>query len=517
MTSSSSMKTVVFGAGILFFNSIFMFLFRFVYRIVSSRALGPETYGLVVLGETILNILVLVSLLGLNQALSRFLPELMQEGKFARVRGILAVSFVSSLVLSGILGLLLYLFSDMISVGIFGNSNLSFVLFFMALALPFYVGIMILTKTFIALRKPKESAIITTFLRNGGQLLLVLLLLLVGFSLRAYLWIYVISSAIAFLIGFWMLYKYLRMKIGISRHVEMDFKRTFSYAIPLFMTGFFVQMMGYIDMSLLGIFLPESYVGVYSVSISLATSFWIFLTSFSYIFFPVVSGLLAKGDYSHSRELYLVISRWIFTLSVPFAFGLILFAPQILTLLFGEAYATGYAALIILVMGYFFNVITGPASDVLKALGRVKFIFWFNVLMAGINLILNILLIPKYFLVGAAVSTTFTLFLKEFVIFLVAKKELQMSFNWKKYLPSLFAVLFSFGLAFGFSLTFPIFFESFFVLIVLALGFCIYGFLLFLFRAFYKEDLQVVDLLLERFKIRDPKWRAMFLRFVRNN
>ena len=88
---------------------------------------------------------------------------------------------------------------------------------------------------------------------------------------------------------------------------------------------------------------------------------------------------------------------------------MIIFSKQFLNVVFGKEYALGSAALVILSIGYFIHFLLIPGNNILLALHHTKLIFLNNVSAALINFFLNLILIPKYGIIGASISTCIAL------------------------------------------------------------------------------------------------------------
>ncbi|EMA06585.1 polysaccharide biosynthesis protein [Haloarcula vallismortis ATCC 29715] len=86
---------------------------------------------------------------------------------------------------------------------------------------------------------------------------------------------------------------------------------------------------------------------------------------------------------------------------------MILFFPnEIITLFFGSEFTVGSLALSILAFGFFFHSITGPTSDIVKAIDASRLVMVDGAVAALVNFILNIILVPQFDYIGAAIATT---------------------------------------------------------------------------------------------------------------
>jgi O-antigen/teichoic acid export membrane protein len=79
----------------------------------------------------------------------------------------------------------------------------------------------------------------------------------------------------------------------------------------------------------------------------------------------------------------------------------VLFGRWLLTL-FGEEFVAAYPALVILAVGQLINYSSGVTVDVIKMIGRSGLMLANTVLDVSSYVLLNLLLVPRYGLVGAA-------------------------------------------------------------------------------------------------------------------
>jgi O-antigen/teichoic acid export membrane protein len=86
-------------------------------------------------------------------------------------------------------------------------------------------------------------------------------------------------------------------------------------------------------------------------------------------------------------------------------------AQPVTTTLYGEQYADSALYLALLSVGYYFNAAVGSNGLTLKVFGLLRYVVVINVIAAVVNILLNLLLIPAYGALGAAIGTCSTLIL----------------------------------------------------------------------------------------------------------
>ncbi len=108
---------------------------------------------------------------------------------------------------------------------------------------------------------------------------------------------------------------------------------------------------------------------------------------------------------AHSGSMLKTVTYWNVSVSLPVFMCLLLLAHPLLGL-FGGAYAKGTAALVILAAGQVFNTATGPLGQMINMSGRAYVTLVNNGVVAALNVGACLLLIPRYGVTGAALSTT---------------------------------------------------------------------------------------------------------------
>ena len=99
-----------------------------------------------------------------------------------------------------------------------------------------------------------------------------------------------------------------------------------------------------------------------------------------------------------------MICQWLLIISLPVSLVLLLLPGQLLSL-FNPVFIQGVSVLQIIVLANLFNISTG-SSGVMLIMGGYPKLNFINASVVGvINVILNIILIPRFGIIGAALST----------------------------------------------------------------------------------------------------------------
>jgi O-antigen/teichoic acid export membrane protein len=162
---------------------------------------------------------------------------------------------------------------------------------------------------------------------------------------------------------------------------------------------------GSIPVLLLGYFHPMSTVAFYRVVLPAAVLTSMIPGNFTPLYIPSASRLFAKGDTSGINHLFWETSLWMSVLAFPIFLATACFARPLTIFLYGARYAPSAPILAILSLGYFFNVVFAFSGVTLKVLGKIRLMVVLNIVTPIIIVVFNLLLIPRYGALGAAVAT----------------------------------------------------------------------------------------------------------------
>jgi len=104
-------------------------------------------------------------------------------------------------------------------------------------------------------------------------------------------------------------------------------------------------------------------------------------------------------------------SKWIFFCNLPIFIVLLIFSKDILRIMFGNEYVIGTASFIILLLGYIIHSLSHINSSILIMLKKTKIVFYIGFVTSLFSIIINLLLIPRYGIIGGAIGTSFALIL----------------------------------------------------------------------------------------------------------
>ena len=159
-----------------------------------------------------------------------------------------------------------------------------------------------------------------------------------------------------------------------------------------------------VDMFLLNWFINPVAVGIYSIAVGIAERLWIFSGSAATVMFPRIAEL--KHDESSRKELTPLVSRSMLWIPLILSIPIFITAPFIIEFLLGINFIKSSLLLRILLPGIVLGSLGRILANDISARGFPQINMYIDSVIAVSNIILNIILIPRIGIAGAAVATT---------------------------------------------------------------------------------------------------------------
>ena len=174
----------------------------------------------------------------------------------------------------------------------------------------------------------------------------------------------------------------------------------------------FFLLINYGDRYIVRFFLGIDKVGIYSVGYALGMFIIAIMRPFEYVLYPKIAA------YWNNNEMEKVKSyiKKTLSLSVPIAvltcLLMIIFAKQIVGMVSNEAFISAVPTVPYLTLGFLIFGIGIIGERIITLLNKTKMLLYIYSSLAVFNIFLNILLVPRLGIQGAALATfmTFTLY-----------------------------------------------------------------------------------------------------------
>jgi O-antigen/teichoic acid export membrane protein len=400
-------KKIAHEATITLIGVLFGVGLKYVSAVIIARHIGAFSFGAFSLGITILSIAHILSVLGLNYGVLRYVSIHYSGEKREKISGIILSALLSALVASLFIGLLLFFGAETVSARIFSKGELRSILQWLSLSLPFLAVIEISVFSLQALQTLKYKVYVKEFFQQCLYLCIALIFLFMGLKVMGVVYAYLLSAFMSSLLSLYYLRNNFPDLGNRELHRFSGFKPLLRFSVPVLGMNIFGLGMIWTDMLMLGYFATSWSVGVYSAAAKAAVLIEIILFSFNGIFMPMVSDLYHRGELKQLESLFKTVTKWIFTLSFPLFLIIFLLSKEIMGI-FGDEFIIGFPCLLILAIGQVVNASAGPVGNFLIMSGRQDIVLLGTAVSFGLNIILNYILIRGYGIVGAAMATAVT-------------------------------------------------------------------------------------------------------------
>jgi len=203
---------------------------------------------------------------------------------------------------------------------------------------------------------------------------------------------YALASA-AGLVVVWVIYLRHRFPIGAP---DLSLVRPYlRYALPLMVGSLFGTVVLNTDRVMLGFFWDQVQVGWY-FGVQRVTAVLLVATSaLSVLLFPQISSLLSARREAEARSLVLAAERYLSIVVVPLAAILVVLGPAVITVVLAATFLPAATSMSFLALAVVGSALVMPRINYLRGAGRLAVAAGVSGLIAGANVVFNLLLVPK--------------------------------------------------------------------------------------------------------------------------
>ena len=392
------------GASSTFLLKVVGLLVGYGLAIFITNKFGAFVFGQYVTALLIVEILGIISRLGIDTALVRFISRYVHKGASRLINKLFFKSIAIVTLSAVIFNLLLLFFSDYVAD--FMNLDEEYLLIVSFSFIPLVLFHMN-TQAIRGLKKMMSFS----FLNNVAITLFtfIIIIVLVAFSSSEKLPIYAyVMSVFVMTISSYFLWFYHRSKIDDSEHnnseSELSTKALFKVSVPLLLGQSMMLIMGKVDLFMLANMTSSDQVGIYNIALKLSMLAYMGLMAVNSIAAPKFSEIHSSGNVDALKKIVQQSTKTIFWVTLPVIILFLAFPKSILSV-FGEEFKLAAMALIILSVSKMFSAISGSVGTFLQMVGKQNVFQNILIFTAIINIALNYVLIPSYGIDGAAFAS----------------------------------------------------------------------------------------------------------------
>lgn len=410
-------------AGIVFVIQVIGSALSYILQVFLARVMGHGEYGLYTYILAWVTIGAIFCNLGLPGAILRFVPKYITQGDWGRFQGVIrgaskftfAVSIVGAL-LGTILAFSLHAYGRL--------ENFNFI--------PVLLGIW--TLPLIALENIQRSLfrgcrqMVSAY--GPSNVLRPLLLMVIAAAIFVWqgkplssktLFIITLASYVILISTQQILIHNRLLTQGKLEQPIYELRSWLRVSLPLLLIVGSVIILYQTDVLMIGALLEPTQVGLYNAATKTSNLTTFVYTAVEAIAAPTISSLYVAGDRHQMQKVVTTMANLVFWPTIAVTLFIVIFSNQILGM-FGSEFVVARSSLIILMLGQLVNATTGPVGYLLDLTGhqdqsaRVRFC------TAFLNIVLNLIFIPLFGIMGAAMATAIAVIIDNTVIYFLAVK-----------------------------------------------------------------------------------------------
>lgn len=222
-------------------------------------------------------------------------------------------------------------------------------------------------------------------------------------------------------------------KKGLPGKFMPFLKQFFVYGFP--MTGWFLgaQLLNIADRYLLQIFRSSSEIGIYSSNYNLVASAILFVSM------PLLTaahpllmkaGTAVKDRKEEIQELIAIFSRYFLLIAIPIVFYVAFQAKELADIFLGAEFREGNTIIPIVLLGLLAWNFAMFGHKGLEFREKTNKMFLYVMICTVIKIILNIIFIPNYGYIAAAVTTSICFFIYPILVYFGTKSDIKWIIPW---------------------------------------------------------------------------------------
>ena len=377
----------------------------FLLSLFLTNSFSAEIVGQYDFVRSFLMILSGASLLGTNQAIIYYSGILTSKKSFGSIKSIYFKMNFLILIACAILYAPLLVIDKEVINQIFNKQGAYELVSLSLQGLVFYSITMLNIDTIRALKHTLISEGFRNIFRYTPFFIFSIILYIIDSPEYLVLW-FIYSFVVIFVISTAVVYFFLFNK-NFPKSAAHNFSSTeilrASYPMALSAISYF--LMQSTDVLFISAYDTFESVAYYSIAVKLATVTALALISVNIVIAPKIASIYNDKNFYQLKLILKKATRMNVVISLPIIIILLFFSEYVLST-FGSNYILAKNALWILLIAQFFNSITGPSALYLNMTGRQKKLNVILVISLLINVLLNIILVPDFGMLGAAISTT---------------------------------------------------------------------------------------------------------------
>lgn len=423
--AKTAKDTTIFGVA-----TLLIFLVGLLPLPLLTKTLGAHGYGIWAQVHVTVGLVLAFADLRLATAMIRFLAA--EKNKQEIQEGFYSVVSVVSLI-SLVISLAVIVFAPSLAATFFdGNVQVVRITGAIILLSSLSSVYLSLLRTFQQVKKFS----IFIIAENCGQVGLIAYLVLNGYGIFSVVVSFLAVKVIILLILFFL----IKSQIGIKKPNFSRIKEYLSFSLPLVPMTISLSLVNLSDRYVIGFFLGITSVGIYSAGYGIGNLPFSVVAVLAFVLLPVLSQLYDEGRMNEVKTHLSYSLKYFLAIIIPFVSGAAILAEPVLRLFTtSEIASQGRFIVPLVALAVSFLGMHNIIFHILILAKKTKIMAVIWIVAAMLNLGLNIWVVPRVGIIGAAVTTLIAYSLALGLTTYYAFKEFRFTINWQFIIKSLIA------------------------------------------------------------------------------
>lgn len=422
---------------------------RGVFTFLVARLLGPAALGTFSVAWANIDLISKFAVVGLDNSVTTLIARSQATGDLARSRTLFRAAVVLVLTQSSLVAAIaiaaLQIFGDRLQFPREMLSALAFVL----CALPGISLYRVCTSVSRGMKVMKHDIFSRGVTEPATTTLALLIALGFGFTRFAPEVAAVSGTAASGIVAFIFASKLFRgVTVRDTVSIWAEAKPLLAYAAPISVYQIFNTFILRLDVIMLGWFIGRApgvtlaTVGVYSVTVEVASGLRKVNQAFNPIFTPVVAGMTATGDQQRAEATYARLAEWILWILLPLV-AVMTLAGSVILLIYGPAFRQGGAWLAIVGIACATNAFVSLGETVIMV-QRPHLNLLNSSVTCAVAFGANLWLIPRFGAMGAAFGILLPYVIQGILRYMVLRLVFRWRNPWSSIRPPIFMAIIAF-------------------------------------------------------------------------
>ncbi len=387
----------------ILFSRIFILAISVIFTPILVRLLGPRQYGQYAIVLSVYGLISIVMRQGTQESIRKYISERTDpEWQSAVVGFVLRPVIGLGLVVGG--GFVVAAWSGL-AARAFGSAftSLFYLLGLYAICRQFRTHILY---TLMGLQLESRSELLY-IIRKIMFVTLTLTLVYLGYGVEGVLIADIVTNTVVAVIGVGFVSKTIPLRSVIFPvAVGLPKRQILNYGVSSIFFFLFLTSLYHVDVLLLQHWTDDEIVGYYKGALAIAEVLWLAPKAVQLSILQRVSALWNQDEIDAIQRKAQLVTRYVFLFTALLTLGMAVLAADFVPVYLGETFNSAVTPLQFLLPGVLGFAVARPTLAINQARRSLRPLVAATGACSLVNLVLNLLLIPTYGMIGAAIATS---------------------------------------------------------------------------------------------------------------